>query len=287
MRTINAGRSRLRALAAVPLLISGPFIAAGGAVATTVICIFLWYLKTFRKDVVQPISLIGLIVASVMNAGAWVIYRPSNASGVDIFRIPEFIVGLNGSSIYWWGLSYEPLKNIVCTIFVVASIICCMLIVFRRRSDSKDLVLAAAIIAVFAVMASIAVGRSAYTEWYSDLKVHYGIVSALLIPFGLLLFERRSRLSVYLSGVFTVLLAVSYVIAFRYQVIQLKSVQPANMASLYRLAHSSDLPRDMAAHWSDYWWRDADRELAPALAQRVEFIRENGGKLYKPWNAAN
>jgi hypothetical protein len=97
------------------------------------------------------------------------------------------------------------------------------------------------------------------------------------------MFEGKFRIMRWVSGVFMVLFAVSYMLAFSSQTANLKSVRPANFAAIHRLAHSTNLERDIAEHWTDYWWRNDDLEMVPVLAQHVEFIRVQGATLYQPW----
>lgn len=270
------------------LLCTGPFIGAGGAVATTVFCMCLWFLRLYRNDVALPIPLSGLVAATILNVCTWVAFRPSSASGVDFERLPSFILGLAGSSIYWWGLPGETLKNFACLLLIlVAGIYSCWILLDKTQTfASRQIVLASTTLAVLAIGLSIAIGRSGFTAWYFGLQVHYGISTAMLIPLCILLLGDRLRLMSWVTVTFIVLFGLSYVVAFRYQVANLKSVRPAHLAALHRLAHSTNLSRTISDHWLDYWWieKDNKEQSAIVLATKVEFIRAHGGKQYKPWN---
>lgn len=270
------------------LLCAGPFIGAGGAVATTVFCVCLWFLRLYRNDVPLPLPLGGLVAATVVNVCSWVIFRPSSSSGVDFERFPGFILGLAGSSIYWWGLPGETLKNIACLLFILAAGIysCWILLIKAKTFASRQIVLASTTLSVLAVLLSIAIGRSGFTGWYFGLQVHYGISTAMLIPLCILLLGDDLRLMRWLKVVFIILFGLSYVVAFQHQVAHLKSVRPSNLAAIHRLAYSTNLSLTISDHWLDYWWKDDDNKSnnAARLAKKVEFIRAHGGTQYKPWN---
>ena len=270
------------------LLCAGPFIAAGGAVATTVFCMCLWFLRLYRNDVALPVPLSGLVAATIVNVSTWVAFRPSDSSGINFERLPDFILGLAGSSIYWLGLPGATLKNIACLLIILfAGIYSCWILCDKSQTfTSSKIVLASTTITVLAIGLSIAIGRSSFTGWYPGLEFHYGISTAMLIPLCILLLGEHLRLMRWVKVAFIILFGLSYVVAFQRQAAHLNSVRPSHLEALHRLAHSTNLSLTISDHFLDYTWQEDDNKEnnAARFAKKVEFIRSHGGIQYLPWN---
>lgn len=129
------GVDRFLEFVSVVLLCSGPFIGAGGAVATTVLCMCLWFISIYKKDIHLPFPLIGLFIATAINALSWFLFKPSTASGISLDRIPQLILGLAGSSVYWWGLPGEEWKNVFCLLIILVIIFLLSIAHVREKSS--------------------------------------------------------------------------------------------------------------------------------------------------------
>ena len=283
IRQVKLGRQAALQYFTFVALISDPFISGGGLVATTALVVALEYVYRTQSHVPMPFPRPYYFAAWVIVLTGWVMYRPSGATGFDLANFPAFFVGLGGGSVFFLNWPYETVKDVIATAAILLTL---LIVLFKLRpcNEHKAVMIPIAVmfVAVFAVYLSVSVGRSAYTAWYSWLKVHYGIVTAPLLPLAIVILSEYRGTRALIAFLF-LCLAVSYFSSIKQQASYLRSVRPTNLAALHRLAHTDELEKAIAENWLDYWWRDSDTQLTADLANRVRFIRESGAELYRPW----
>lgn len=280
MLQLKNGTSQLRQYYALVALLAGPFISAGGMVASTTLMLSLIWLRYFRRNVTQPLSGRQLIALLIVCIGSWLLYEPSGASGIRLDRLMDFIVGVSGGSLYLDHWGHQKLKDLLmlCAIIVTGLI---MLHGLMRHDEhfAPQLPVAAILLATGAVALSV-VGRSANTEWSTGLALHYGIITAPVVPIICFVLA-QTKAGRPFAIILLALSLASYQHSLKSTKRNLRASREHNERVLRQLVESNDLQQTLSDHWLDYWYRDGDRSLIPSIADKARYLQQHGGRMYE------
>ena len=278
---LRQGHSRRYAFYAFVALVSGPLISGGGLVASTALVLFLGILRFARRDCPQPVGKFGLIVAGLVCLISWHYFVPSGATGFRADRILGLTIGMGGGSLFLSQWPHEYIKDIFVTGAIVVTALVLTNRLFRATPMSVfEVPVTAIFFAISCVTLSVIIGRSANAAWFPELKNHYGIVTAPLVPIVVLIFNQMKYLRT-LTIIILLLTFLSYSSSFASVTRYLEYSRSTNLNALQQIIQSNDLEKTLATNWLDFWYRDDDRSLIPSIAIKARYLQEFGGRWYK------
>ena len=186
VRYAETGRRGFLSAAAVALLAES-WTGLNGLIPATIATVavlawVLYYEAPRLRGATVPITL--LIAVLLVDATLWLSWTPSPTASPGNFRLHEFALYMRGLVIGSTGLfSFEHAawKFVVFISLFVAAMTICLQRFLKRTIDIQDALLAVGAAASFAVLASIAIGRSKlYGEWQPQIGLNYGFLSVLI-----------------------------------------------------------------------------------------------------------
>lgn len=229
-----------------------------------------------------------LTASAVTNALLWILWRPSNASNVQINNlsvagIARFFYGLFNSSLIVYAFRGTAWKFSILAMLLASGLwFGCRSILRKSRQPLSDVAMFGVLCATVLLMLSVAVGRSKYESWSPGLEMHYGVLTVLMpiVSWIIVSSSVNCRMSAMIGVLLVALFARAYVANWDWRFAYISDSKAENRAVQRQIALGGDTRAIAQEYMKDFFFVD-NAYTRSLVASGIKILRREGGRIYR------